>query len=117
MDVKVALMISLLAFPALAKESNNNSQNYNLENFALSMCLAKGFSDNEVKKDAFSAVNAYVELGSYPAEAYEEADNLIKEFLAKKYVGKNRNSEFIVMKCIDASRSKELKKIEQKYAY
>ncbi len=117
MDIKVVMMTMLFTFPALAKDTSNSAQPYNLANFALSTCLAKGFTDKAVKEDALSAVGAYVELGSYPAEAYEETNKLVKEYLAKKYVGKNENSEFIVMKCIDVSRSTELKQIAQKYAH
>lgn len=116
MDIKIILITSLfLTAPVLAKEALNNKQ-YNLESFALSTCLAQGFSDDEVKNEAFSAAGAYVELSSYPAEAYEEASALAKNFLDKKYVSKEGNRKLTIMKCIDLSRSDALAKIAQKYS-
>ena len=115
MDIKIIALIFSLSFPAIAKENKITLENHNLENFSLSTCLAKGFTDDTVKKDAISATGAYVELGSYPAEAYEEANELAKKFLDKKYHSKEGKSELIVMKCIDLSRSKELMAIKNKY--
>ncbi|MTD27975.1 T6SS amidase immunity protein Tai4 family protein [Erwinia sorbitola] len=118
MNYKTITLILLLSVPAIAKDRNDTvMQDNNLENFALSICLAKGFTDSAVKEDAFSASGAYVEQGSYPAEAYEEADELAKKFLAKKYHSKEGTSELIVMKCIDLSRSNELQEIKNKYEH
>ncbi|MFK8260168.1 T6SS amidase immunity protein Tai4 family protein [Erwinia sp. AnSW2-5] len=85
--------------------------------FALSQCLANGFSDKSVKEDALAAVGAYVERGSYPAEVYEETTDLAHQFIKKKYMSKEGNAALIVMKCIDLSRSNELVAIKQKYAH
>ncbi|WP_455818525.1 T6SS amidase immunity protein Tai4 family protein [Pseudomonas cerasi] len=117
MDFKVIAALLLLSFPAISQDHQRDAGKYNLENFALSQCLANGFSDKSVKEDALAAVGAYVELGSYPAEAYEEATDLVHQFLNKKYVSKEGHSELIVMKCIDLSRSNELMVIKQKYAH
>ncbi len=70
----------LISFSTLAAEVNQNKvqQKNNLENFALSICLAEGFPDGEINSEAFSAVGAYVELGAYPVEAYEEVSELAK---------------------------------------
>lgn len=117
MDFKVIAVLLLLSFPAISQDKQRNVEKDNLENFALSQCLAQGFSDKSVKEDALDAVGAYVELGSYPAEAYEEATKLVHQFLNKKYVSKEGHSELIVMKCIDLSRSNELMAIKNKYAH
>ncbi|MBK1424452.1 T6SS amidase immunity protein Tai4 family protein [Yersinia pseudotuberculosis] len=90
-------------------------QKNNLENFALSICLEEGFPDGEINSEAFSAVGAYVELGAYPVEAYEEVSELAKKFLEKKYISKNGESKLTVMKCIDLSQSSELSAIKDKY--
>ncbi|WON76235.1 T6SS amidase immunity protein Tai4 family protein [Serratia sp. UGAL515B_01] len=118
MASKIIALIFLFSFSVIAGENdkNNDPQKYNLENYALSMCLAKGFTDGEINKEAFSAVGAYVELGPYPVEAYEEVSELAKRFLAKNYISKNGNSKLTVMKCIDLSRSEQLKAIKDKYA-
>ncbi|MBK4725564.1 T6SS amidase immunity protein Tai4 family protein [Pantoea agglomerans] len=117
MDFKVMAVLLLLSFPAISQDNQSDAGKNNLENFALSQCLAQGFSDKSVKEDALAAVGAYVELGSYPAEAYEEATDLVHQFLNKKYVSKEGHSELIVMKCIDLSRSNELMAIKNKYAH
>ena len=56
-----------------------------LKNFALSVCLADGYTSKEVVKDSLAAAGGYSELGSLPFEAYEEAESLARQFLAKKY--------------------------------
>jgi Type VI secretion system (T6SS), amidase immunity protein len=118
MASKIISLIFLISFSTLSAEVNQHKaqQEYNLENFALSICLANGFPDGEINKEAFSAVGAYVELGSYPVEAYEEAGELAKKFLTKNYISKNGKSKLTVMKCIDLSRSDELNAIKNKYA-
>lgn len=117
MAFKVITVLLLLSFPAISQDNQHNVEKYNLENFALSQCLARGFSDKTLQQDAVDAVRAYVELGSYSAEAYDETSDLVHQFLKKKYVSKEGHSELIVMKCIDLSRSNELMIIKNKYAY
>ena len=115
MDIKlIFIATTFIALPCLAKGIDTQKQD-NLENFALSHCLAQGFSDRDVIKEANTASGAYVELGSYPAEAYEEASALAKHFLNKKYQSKSGDAKLTVMKCIDLSRSAELAAIEEKY--
>ncbi|AXY33354.1 MULTISPECIES: T6SS amidase immunity protein Tai4 family protein [Yersinia pseudotuberculosis complex] len=117
MAAKIISLIFLISFSTLAAEVNQNKvqQKNNLENFALSICLAEGFPDGEINSEAFSAVGAYVELGAYPVEAYEEVSELAKKFLEKKYISKNGESKLTVMKCIDLSQSGELSAIKDKY--
>ncbi|AIN14483.1 acetyltransferase [Yersinia pseudotuberculosis] len=115
--LSITSLIFLISFSTLAAEVNQNKvqQKNNLENFALSICLAEGFPDGEINSEAFSAVGAYVELGAYPVEAYEEVSELAKKFLEKKYISKNGESKLTVMKCIDLSQSSELSAIKDKY--
>jgi hypothetical protein len=53
-----------------------------LKNFALSVCISDGYKSDEVVKDSLAAAGGYLELGSFPIEAYEEAAALGKKFLA-----------------------------------
>lgn len=115
MDIKLILIATIFTtLPCLAKGISTDKQN-NLESFALSHCLAQGLSESNAKKEANAAAGAYIELGNYPAEAYEETSALVKHFLSKKYESKAGNVELTVMKCIDLSHSAELEAIEEKY--
>ncbi len=85
-----------------------------LKNFALSICLADGYTSNEAVKDSLAAASGYSELGSLPFEAYEQAESLAKQFLAKDY--KSISGERLtLMKCIDLFHSKELDQLARKY--
>jgi hypothetical protein len=85
-----------------------------LKNFALSICLSEGYTSKDVAKDSLAAAGAYSELGSLPFEAYESAEKLAKQFLAKKYVGIS-GEQMTLMKCIDLFHSKELDRLARTY--
>jgi Type VI secretion system (T6SS), amidase immunity protein len=85
-----------------------------LKNFALSVCISDGYKSEEVVKDSLHAAGGYLELGSFPIEAYEEAQALGKRFLAKEYKGLN-GEKLTLMKCIDLFHSKELDQLAKKY--
>lgn len=85
-----------------------------LKNFALSVCVADGYSAKEVVTDSLAAAGGYSELGSLPFEAYEDAELLAKQFLAKKYKGIS-GEPLTLMKCIDLFHSKELDQLARKY--
>ena len=85
-----------------------------LKNFALSACIAEGYRSDEVKKDGSAAAGGYLELGSFPMEAYEEAAALGKKFLARTYRGKHGEA-LTLMKCIDLFHSTELEQLARKY--
>ncbi len=86
-----------------------------LKNYALSTCLAYGFSSKEVKEEAAAAARGYTEFGDLPLEAYTEAALTGKKFLDKKYIGQY-GEKLTVMKCIDYYHSKELEMIIKKYS-
>jgi hypothetical protein len=110
-----ALMVALTALDAKAA---NARQTYSpaqyLKNFALSACLAEGYQTPEVRKDASASAGGYLELGGLPVEAYEEAAELGKAFLAKKYESRS-GSALVAMKCIDFYHSAALDRIAGKY--
>ncbi len=85
-----------------------------LKNFALSVCLADGYASDEVKKDSLAAAGGYLELGGLPFEAYEQAESLAKQFLAKEYRCIS-GGRLTLMKCIDLLHSKELDQLARKY--
>ena len=85
-----------------------------LKNFALSACIADGYKSDEVMKDSKAAAGGYLELGSLPHEAYEEAALLGKKFLAKEYKSAS-GEKLTLMKCIDFFHSRELDQLAKKY--
>jgi hypothetical protein len=85
-----------------------------LKNFALSACIAQAYKSEEVVKDSRAAADGYLQLGSFPYEAYEEAAQLGKKFLAKDYRSFT-GDELTLMKCIDLFHSKELDRLARKY--
>jgi len=117
MDSKVVAAIAVLAAPLLADAADGRVQ-YSpiqyLKNFALSTCMADGYKSDEVVKDSSAAAGGYLEPGSFPFEAYEEAAALGKKFLAREYQGKS-GEKLTLMKCIDFFHSKELDQLAKKY--
>ena len=85
MSSKVAAAIAFLVAPLFADAKVANvrveySPIQYLKNFALSTCIADGYKSDEVVKDSSAAAGGYLELGSFPFEAYEEAALLGKNF-------------------------------------
>jgi hypothetical protein len=119
MSPKVAVAIAFLLAPLFADAKVNQvrvaySPIQYLKNFALSTCIADGYKSEEVVKDGTAAAGGYLELGSFPFEAYEEAAALGKKFLAKDYQGKS-GEQITLMKCIDLFHSKELDRLAKAY--
>jgi hypothetical protein len=121
MDYKLAAGVTLafLVAPFIvhAKDADARVQYSSaeyLKNFALSVCISDGFASEEVVKDSRAAAGGYVELGSFPIEAYEEAAALGKSFLARVYRGKHGET-LTLMKCIDFFHSQELEQLVKKY--
>jgi hypothetical protein len=85
-----------------------------LKNFALSVCVADGYRSKEVAKDSLAAASGYSELGGLPFEAYEQAESLAKQFLAKDYKSIS-GEKLVLMKCIDLFHSEELDQLARKY--
>ena len=86
-----------------------------LKNFALSVCISDGYKSVEVAKDSLGAADGYFELGSFPIEAYEEAEALGKGFLTKEYKSIH-GEQLTLMKCIDLFHSKDLDQLAKKYS-
>jgi hypothetical protein len=86
-----------------------------LKNFALSVCISDGYKSEEVVKDSLHAAGGYLELGGFPIEAYDEAAELGKTFLAKNYESM-QGGQITLMKCIDLFHSTELDQLIKKYS-
>ncbi|HXE05302.1 MAG TPA: T6SS amidase immunity protein Tai4 family protein [Bryobacteraceae bacterium] len=108
------IALAFVAAPATDARVKYSPVQY-LRNFALSKCIADGYTSEEVAKDSLAAAGGYLELGSLPMEAYEEAASLGKKFLAKNYPSKS-GAQLTLMKCIDFFYSEELQQVAKKYA-
>ncbi|WP_405051166.1 T6SS amidase immunity protein Tai4 family protein [Serratia nevei] len=96
-----------------ATKIDHSSAEY-LKNYALSVCIAEGYSAKEVKNDAAAAARGYMEFGDYSLEAHTAVRALAKEFLAKHY--DSMSGETMTMaKCIDLVHSQALQAIIKKY--
>lgn len=85
------------------------------KNYAISVCIAGGYKSEEVIEDASAGARGYLEFGSFPLDAYTEANALSEQFLAKPYEGMS-GERLVLMKCIDFYHSRELDRIARKYA-
>ncbi|MFQ6787149.1 T6SS amidase immunity protein Tai4 family protein [Serratia marcescens] len=88
-----------------------------LKNYALSVCIAEGYSAKEVKNDAAAAARGYMEFGDYSLEAHTAhtaVRALAKEFLAKPYDSMS-GEPMTMAKCIDLVHSQALQAIIKKY--
>ena len=119
MTTRTAAILALLVAPTLGGGGAEARVAYSpteyLKNFALSVCLADGYTATETHKDSLAAAGGYSELGRLPFAAYEEAESLAKQFLAKKYESVT-GEQLTLMKCIDLFHSKELDQIARKYS-
>jgi hypothetical protein len=111
----IAFLVALLLVDAeVANARVEYSAGQYLKNFALSACIAQAYKSDEVVKDSRAAAGGYLQLGSFPYEAYEEAAALAEKFLAKEYQSAT-GAKLVLMKCIDLFHSKELDRLTKKY--
>lgn len=100
----------LALFSMQAKAKTEYSPEQYIKNYALSVCLAKGYDSKDVKEDASAAARGYLEFGDYSLEAHTAVNNLADNFLAKKYSSQS-GASMILAKCIDFYHSEELNKL------
>lgn len=113
-QVKVLLLAALFSPVALAAGAHGYTGAENFKNYALSVCVAKGYEAAEVKADASASARGYFELGTLPMEAHTEAVKLAQEFLKREYPSIS-DEPLTLMKCVDLFHSKELAQIAKKY--
>lgn len=116
MDFKLIAISSLLISGITAASPQDRPLLKNaLENFTLSYCLAQSEPGEVMQREANAATGAYVERGRYPAEAYEEAAQVARDYLKRPYKSHTDGIQLTVMKCIDASQSDEIAAIKDRY--
>lgn len=121
MVTKIKFLILLLATATLScapigeqGKAKIRPEEKALKNWALSYCLANTLEPGPAKQDALNTAAAYLEAGNQPIEAYENATQLIKLYLAKNYTGITPGA-FNTMKCIDLYQSAELDKLARDF--
>lgn len=85
-----------------------------LKNYALSVCIAKGYNANEVKNDAAAAARGYNEFGSYSLAAHTAVRKLADDYLARHYDSQS-GEPMTLAKCIDLYHSRDLDSLLKKY--
>lgn len=113
-QVSLAVALVLWGWAANAQPSQTTAPEDAFRNYALSTCLADGYTAEEVRKDAAAAARGYLEFGALPLEAHTEATKLAREFLQRDYPS-STGERLVLMKCLDFSRSKELQGVYRKY--
>jgi hypothetical protein len=120
--VKICLLLAMLASSICygANESKGEprqvyTQAQYFKNYALTACLGDGLGaiSEKVKIETADVEGAYLELGSFYIESYQEAVELGRTFLAKKYKNKHWK-KLTIMKCIDFFHSDELEQLTQR---
>ncbi|YCI28669.1 type VI secretion system amidase immunity protein Tai4 [Erwinia sp. PK3-005] len=117
MDFKIVGIIAVatvLFFSSQVNAKPEYSAEQYIKNYALSVCVAKGYNSKEVKDDASAAARGYLEFGDYSLAAHSAVRKLVDEFLAKTYSSQSGES-MILAKCIDVYHSAELESIVKKY--
>lgn len=92
-----------------ANASQMNTQKQNFKNWTISRCLAEISSD---RQDALNTASGYLENSNLSIEAFENADKLVKKFIARDYSGSIPGT-FNTKKCIELFYSGELEKLYQ----
>lgn len=110
------MLFSLLAPWGLAQPYpiETYSQTTLLKNWVLSVCIGKISHSEQDRRDAGITAGAYLEFGTVPIEAYEEATTLIDGYVSRTYHGSTEGN-FDTMKCIDLYHSAELEQLVKKH--
>jgi len=115
------LIIILLSMVSIACSHQKNARNIDIleanlfRKFILSQCIARAYPNSEVACEARAASAGYMEFGSLPIEAYEEAVHLVEKTLSVPYLGKD-GRPLHIMKCLDLSTSPAMTDLIEKYA-
>ena len=108
LNVILLALATLCVSPAIAQQPYSAEQY--LRNYALSTCIAQGYSSKEVKDDAAAAAPGYLEFGDYALAAHKAVRNAGQAFLQKKYPSQS-GEPMTLAKCIDFYHSQELDKL------
>ncbi len=95
-----------------ANVSQMDIQKQNFKNWTISQCLAEISSAESDRQDSLNTASGYLENSNLSIEAFENADKLVKKFVARDYSGSIPGT-FNTKKCIDLFYSDELEKLYQ----
>lgn len=112
-QIPLGIILIIFSFSSLASTKDYNEEQL-FRNFAYAACVARAYKSKEVTTDANRAASGYLEFGQIPLDAYQEIQNRIDIWLAKKYISKSGKS-LQLMKCIDFYHSGDIQKIYKKY--
>lgn len=99
----------------IAPPSAHFSPLQNLQSYAVMVCMGDAFpGDKTLERETHAAARFYLEQGSLPIEAYNDAAALAQAYLKKNYLQEN-NVRWTAMKCMDLLHDAALKKIITKY--
>lgn len=111
MDLKIAtVLFSTTIFSLQVNAKAEYTSEQYIKNYALSVCVAKGYNNKQVKDDAAAAARGYLEFGDYSLTAHSAVRKLADEFLAKEYNSQSGEA-MVLTKCIDFYHSAELDKL------
>ncbi|MDQ9557410.1 type VI secretion protein, partial [Serratia marcescens] len=68
--IKTVFLLTLAVLNTEASANGKYSPAEYLKNYALSVCIAEGYSAKEVKNDAAAAARGYMEFADYSLEAH-----------------------------------------------
>lgn len=108
----IFLLLTLLSSQARAKEQY--TPELYLKNYALSVCIAKGYKTKEVKDDASAAARGYLEFGDYSLAAHSAVRKMAEQLLVKNYASQS-GEPITLAKCIDFYHSVELDNIIKQF--
>jgi hypothetical protein len=114
----IILFLSMVSISCTHHKHVQNSDIFEanlFRNFILSQCIARAYPNSEVACEARSASAGYLEFGSLPIEAYEEAILLVEKTLSVPYLSKN-GRPLHIMKCLDLSTAQSMNDLIRKYA-
>lgn len=110
--VLAAVCLALTA--CVSNEVKITKEQIYFKKYALSTCLHQSFDYSPLKDDAFIAVDAYLQKGNMPLEAYDMLEVLVDEWRNKNYTTKD-GEQVRIPKCLDLYESKDLYNLYQKY--
>ncbi|GAA0363189.1 hypothetical protein GCM10009092_29450 [Bowmanella denitrificans] len=84
------------------------------KHYALTSCIAQGYSSGDVYTDSVAALNGYRERSSLPLEAFQQLNLSIQRWLQKPYRDSSGEKTEIAA-CADFVESNELKELFKRY--
>jgi len=110
----VVLLAALIISCAVVDKEGSPAANFKhktefelFQDYALAACVAHGYQQGDIYRDAVAALNGYRARAQVPLEAYQQVNAAIVKWLAKPYQSSSGNHTEIAT-CIDLVKSQEL---------